>query len=193
MTKVLIDNGHGVKTAGKRSPDGRLLEGVYAREIARRLGDELEERSVPYALITPELDDTPLSTRVYRANSLHRQNHGSTILLSLHSDASARSGWSDAMGFSVRLSQNASQRSKTLARCLFHAAEQRGIPVRKYNGDVVPWWPQNLAICRDTVMPAVLVEMFFHTNKEQVEWALSPEGRAAIVGALTDAVCTFIL
>ena len=192
MTKILLDAGHGTATSGKRSPDGRLIEGRYAREIARRLGEELEERGVPYALITPENDDTPLATRVYRANSYHRQNHGDTILLSLHSDAAGNNGWSTAKGMSVRLAYNASQRSKTLARCLYTAYEDAGLPVRKYNGDMIPWWPQNLAICRDTVMPAVLVEMFFHTNREQVEWALSPEGKSAIVNALLDGICKFI-
>ena len=34
MIKVLVDNGHGVETPGKRSPDGRLRECKYAREIA---------------------------------------------------------------------------------------------------------------------------------------------------------------
>ena len=28
--KVLIDNGHGENTPGKRSPDGRLREGAYS-------------------------------------------------------------------------------------------------------------------------------------------------------------------
>ena len=32
--KILIDNGHGVDTAGKRSPDGSLREYKYTREIA---------------------------------------------------------------------------------------------------------------------------------------------------------------
>ena len=192
MTKVLIDNGHGCSTSGKRSPDGRLIEGRYAREIARRLGEELEARGVPYELITPENDDIKLATRVYRANSKHRQNHGDTILLSLHSDAAGNAGWSTAKGMSVRLAYNASQRSKTLARCLYASYEEAGLPVRKHNGDLIPWWPQNLAICRDTVMPAVLVEMFFHTNRLQVDWALSPEGKSAIVNALLDGICKFI-
>ena len=34
MIKVLVDNSHGVETSGKRSPDGRLRECKYAREIA---------------------------------------------------------------------------------------------------------------------------------------------------------------
>lgn len=35
--KILIDNGHGRETPGKRSPDGRLLEYAYTRDIARHL------------------------------------------------------------------------------------------------------------------------------------------------------------
>lgn len=34
--KVLIDNGYGSDTPGKRSPDGRLREYAYTREIADR-------------------------------------------------------------------------------------------------------------------------------------------------------------
>lgn len=35
--KILIDNGHGIKTNGKRSPDGSILEYKYTREIAREV------------------------------------------------------------------------------------------------------------------------------------------------------------
>ena len=52
--KVLIDNGHGQDTAGKRSPDGRLMEYAYAREIARRLETELKARGIDAVRITPE-------------------------------------------------------------------------------------------------------------------------------------------
>ena len=35
--KILIDNGHGEDTKGKCSPDGRLKEYAYTREIASRI------------------------------------------------------------------------------------------------------------------------------------------------------------
>ena len=35
--KILIDNGHGIQTKGKRSPDGKFLEYAYTREIARQV------------------------------------------------------------------------------------------------------------------------------------------------------------
>ncbi len=37
--KILIDNGHGNNTSGKCSPDNRLREYAWAREIAVRLVD----------------------------------------------------------------------------------------------------------------------------------------------------------
>ena len=33
--KILIDNGHGCNTPGKRSPDGRFREYAYTRYIAK--------------------------------------------------------------------------------------------------------------------------------------------------------------
>ena len=39
--KILIDNGHGENTPGKRSPDGTFREYAYTREIA----DEVDEHS----------------------------------------------------------------------------------------------------------------------------------------------------
>lgn len=39
--KILIDNGHGENTPGKRSPDGVLREYAYAREIADDIVREL--------------------------------------------------------------------------------------------------------------------------------------------------------
>lgn len=192
MKKVLIDNGHGVSTNGKRSPDERLREGVYAREIAHRIAEELGERGIPYALITPEKDDTPLKTRVYRANELHKQCKDGTFLISLHSNAAAGNGWHNARGMQVCVSQNASQNSKRLARCLYTSWEDKGMRVRKCNGDVSPWWSQNLAICRDTNMPAVLLEMFFHDNRADVAWAMSVEGKALLVNAIVDAILKYL-
>lgn len=51
MIKVLVDNGHGVETPGKRSPDGRLREYKYAREIASSVVSRLKERGYDAALI----------------------------------------------------------------------------------------------------------------------------------------------
>lgn len=52
--KILIDNGHGKETSGKRSPDGRLKEYAYTREIADRVVIELQNEGIDAMRIVPE-------------------------------------------------------------------------------------------------------------------------------------------
>ena len=44
--KILIDNGHGIDTKGKRSPDGRLLEYAQNRLLAGRIVSALQARGL---------------------------------------------------------------------------------------------------------------------------------------------------
>lgn len=187
--KVLIDNGHGQDTAGKRSPDGRLMEYAYAREIARRLETELKARGIDAVRITPEEYDVPLSERCRRANKYGSKG---VLLVSIHCNAAGADGkWHDAHGWAAYVSKNASVNSKTLARCLIQAAKDKGLSVREY-AHQVPYWMQNLAICRDTQCPAVLTENLFQDNKADVDYLLSEEGKQAIVALHVDGIMDYI-
>lgn len=180
---VLLDNGHGANTAGKRSPDGRLREYAYAREIVKlvqlELGKELGMANV--RILTPEENDISLRERCKRANDICKSYGSKNVLLvSVHNNAAGADGqWHDARGWSAHVSLNASLASKTLARCLISAAESDGLKVRKYALQV-PYWSQNLAICRDVLCPAVLTENLFQDNKEDVEFLLSETGKKTI-------------
>jgi N-acetylmuramoyl-L-alanine amidase len=175
---VLIDNGHGKDTAGKRSPDGRLREYAYAREIAARLEQALKERGIEAIRITPEENDISLAERCRRAN---RYGADGVILVSIHCNAAGADGkWHDARGWSAYVSRNASKKSKELACRLIDAAEKEGLKVRRYSQDE-PYWTQNLAICRDTNCPAVLTENLFQDNREDVDYLLSEKGKQTIV------------
>lgn len=66
---ILIDNGHGLDTPGKHSPDGKFLEATYTREIARRVVADLTDRGYNAQLLVPEPEDIPLSERVRRINT----------------------------------------------------------------------------------------------------------------------------
>ena len=57
--KILVDNGHGSNTAGKRSPDGKFREYAYTREIAKKLVEELKKKGYEADLVTPEEYDVP--------------------------------------------------------------------------------------------------------------------------------------
>lgn len=179
--KVILDAGHGKDTAGKRSPDGRLLEYAYAREIAVRLERELKARGYDAQRIVPEENDISLKERCERANRIYAATGKKAILVSIHCNAAGADGkWHDARGWSAYVSRNASKKSKELACRLIDAAETQGLKVRRYSQDE-PYWTQNLAICRDTNCPAVLTENLFQDNREDVDYLLSEKGKQTIV------------
>ena len=69
---VILDNGHGEETAGKRSPvwgDGsQLFEWEFNRDIVRRIAAKLDDLAIGYEILTPETNDVSLAERCRRAN-----------------------------------------------------------------------------------------------------------------------------
>lgn len=193
MVKVLIDNGHGENTPGKCSPDKRLREYAYAREIARRVEKCLRCKGYDVQRIVEEETDVPLSERCKRVNDICKQVGTKNVLLvSIHNNAAGGDGkWHEARGFSAHVGLNASSKSKMLAQYLWNEAIQQGL---KGNRSVpaAPYIAQNLAICRDTACPAVLTENLFQDNKEDVELLLSEEGKEKVTATHVNAIVNFI-
>lgn len=190
--KVLIDNGHGENTPGKRSPDGRLREWAYTRKIADMVITGLRTKGVDAERIVKEMVDVPLSVRCRRANTIYRESGGNAILVSIHCNAAGLgSDWLSAHGWSVFVSNNASINSKKLAACLAEVAIQKEIFVRQPTPEQL-FWIQNLAICRDTNCPAILTENFFQDNKEDVEFLLSEEGMQMVTQIHVEGVMNYL-
>lgn len=164
--KVLIDNGHGLETPGKRSLDGTFREAVWAREFARLLEVKLVVEGITAIRITPEENDVPLTERVCRVNRICDENPNEDfLLLSIHCNAAAvgYGNWMAARGFNSFVSINSSAKSRRLASVLqanMWNAGYKGNRARNERGFCV----QNLAICRDTKCPAVLAECLYMTN-----------------------------
>lgn len=193
--KVLIDNGHGDPplTGGKCSPDRRLKEYHYCREIAQRVSRELSLRGIDALLLVPEKTDTPLKERVRKANAWARK-HGAknVVLVSIHNNAAASDGkWHNASGFCVFISKNASANSKYLAQIFTDNATKMGL---MGNRSVPPekYWVQSLAMTRDTICPAVLTENLFQDNEDEVNFLLSEEGKRAIVTLHVNSIIQYI-
>ena len=86
--KILIDNGHGRETLGKRSPDGSLREYKWAREIASRLEQALKQKGLDAERIVKEENDVSLGERSRRVNSIcQRLGTANVILVSIHCNA----------------------------------------------------------------------------------------------------------
>ena len=190
---ILIDNGHGENTAGKRSPDWRLLEWKYSREIAAEVVKRLKTMDYNAQLLVTEENDISLGTRCKRANEVCKHFGASNVLLvSIHLNAKGNgSAWMDARGWQACVSLNASARSKQLASYLYDAASAQGLKMRSPKPGQ-KWWAQNLAICRDTNCPAVLTENLFQDNESDYKYLLSDEGREAIINLHVTGIVNYI-
>ena len=134
--KILIDNGHGLNTSGKRSPDGTFREAIYNREIARRIVLNLVDRGYDAELLVPEDDDIALAERVRRVNAacflFGKQN---VILVSIHVNAAGNgSKWLNTTGWSVYTCKGQTESDK-LAECLCQAAI-KNFPGRRIRTDM---------------------------------------------------------
>ena len=185
---VLIDNGHGSDTAGKQSPDGRLREYAYAREIAKRLEKALQEIGIEAVRITPEENDVSLKERCQRANKYGAKN---AILVSIHCNAAGNGEWMSARGWECYTSRGNTNADK-LAERLYQAAKEKGYKLRTDTSDGDSDKEEGFYILKHTVMPAVLTENLFQDNKDDVEYLLSEEGKAAITDLHVKGISTYI-
>ena len=190
--KVLIDNGHGAETPGKCSPDGRLREYIYTREIAIRVASKLQQTGIDAVRIVPEEMDVPLAERVARANRAYAEAGKQAILVSIHCNAmGSGTEWMPARGWSVFVGGNASQKSKLLARTMAQAALSEKVKVRQPSSQVL-YWTADLFICRGTNCPTVLVENFFQDNREDVDFLLSEAGKQCVTDIITEGIKNYL-
>ena len=183
---ILIDNGHSRLTKGKCSPlfdDGvtRLYEWQYNRKIARELHKRLCSEGICNVLLVPEDDyDVPLSERAARANKYGKDNLFISIHLNAYGDGKT---WNSARGWSVWTSKG-NTKSDKIATVFWNTAREilpMDVSLRKDMSDGDPDWESNFTVLTKTVMPAILTENLFMTNKEDVRFLLSDEGFDAIV------------
>lgn len=192
--KILIDNGHGENTPGKRSPDGELREYSYTREIADRVVLELTKRGYDAERIVKENVDVPLVERARRVNEVcGRLGSSKVILVSIHCNAAGNGGWLKARGWSAYTSIGRTKADK-LADRLYESARMYfiGQRIREDRSDGDPDWEEGFYILRKTKCPAVLTENFFQDNQEDVAYLLSSEGKQAIVDVHVEGIINYI-
>lgn len=192
---VILDNAHGDPplSGGKCSPDNRLLEYYWARDMVQRIAKKLQAHGVTVHILVPETTDTSLTVRTRRVNQLCGQ-HGTKncLLVSVHNNAAGSDGkWHNATGWSGYVAPNASNNSKRLAQLLYAEAVKAGlkgnrcVPASKY-------WVGNFAIVRDTKCPAVLTENLFMDNEQECDYLLSEQGKETLAQLHVDAILNYI-
>lgn len=173
MTKLIaIDDGHGMETAGKRTPtlpNGQksketgknfMHENEFNRAVAKYLKIELERNGFRTIMVAPTDADTPLATRVATAN-----NAKADLYVSIHANANTAQ-WGDWGGietFTYKLQGESYRIGK-----LIHDEVVKGTALR--NRGVKDG--SHLYVVRNTTMPAVLVEYGFMDSKTDYKYLL---------------------
>ena len=195
MKKILIDNGHGVNTPGKRSPDGVLLEYAYNREIASAILQHLQLRGIDAELVVPEEEDISLAERCRRINSKALINGiADTFAVSIHVNAAGDgSEWMNASGWSAYTFPGRSMADK-LADYLYRAAKRHlpGFKLRTDYSDGDPDYEKPFYILKHTYCPVVLTENLFMDALHDYSFLLSDQGKRAIVNLHVDGICEFL-
>lgn len=178
---VLLDNGHGKETAGKRSPvwsDGsQLFEWEFNRDIVRRIAEKLEADGIPYRILVPEETDISLTERAKRANEYAKEFNGKAYVLSIHANAGGGTGWE------VYTSPGQTP-SDAIATVFFEEAGREFVPdgwrMRSDYSDGDPDKEANFAILTKTTCPAILTENFFMDTEKDCRFIMSEDGREQI-------------
>lgn len=194
VMKILIDNGHGEETPGKRSPDGLFREYKYARQIAEEVVKQLQAKGYDAQRIVTEDNDVSLAERCKRVNAIcDKVGAGNVILVSVHVDAAGNGQWMNASGWSAFTSRGQTK-ADVLADSLYDAAKKilAGKKIRTDFSDKDPDFEAGFYILKHTKCPAVLTENFFQDNKDDVSWLLSLEGKSAIVKVHVEGIINYI-
>lgn len=182
--KILLDNGHGQNTPGKRSPDGHFREFAYNRFLACEIAQQLLALGLDAQLLVPEQDDIPLAERCRRVNTICRElGNDQVILISIHVNAAGKGReWLNARGWCC-FTTRGETRADALATCLYESA-RAWLPemlLRTDNTDGDPDMEKDFYILRHTHCPAVLTENLFMDNRDDVAFLESEEGSQAII------------
>ena len=204
---VYLDNGHGgivngqYCTPGKRSPkfeDGsQLFEGVYNRAIVKLIHQKLSDLndiSLIVYNIAPGDDDKSLTSRVKFANDLWiSANKPNAIYISIHGDANGDGvKWNQASGISVFTSKGQTK-SDIFASLLIDKMDDiiTGVKWRKDTTDGDVDKEENFYVLRETLMPSILSENGFFTNKDECIKMLTKEWQEKIAQAHVNSIIAY--
>lgn len=197
--KILIEAGHGnpplTGIGSKQSPDGRIREYVYCREIVAEVVKRLRAQGYDAENTVPENGDVSLGERCNRVNAwCDRLGAKNVVFVSIHNNAAGCGQWMSARGWEAWTSKGQTQGDK-LADCLYDAAQKHlpaGTKIRTDLTDGDRDKEGNLAVVRGTKCAACLTENLFQDNREDVEYLLSEAGREAIITLHVEGIKAYV-
>lgn len=205
--KVGLDDGHGVNTAGKRTValkedimfNGKLRkkgtiihENEFNKVIMRKVEPHLKRCGVRYIELAPTDSDTPLSTRANVANK-----NKCDLVVSIHANALAGTKWqTGAYGLVVIKTKGCQSKTNKLADIMYKHLKTVDFPSNgetKYGVRVdTEISGFTLAILRQTTMPAILIELGFMDNWEDVKVMCTEKFQNECAEGIAKAICEYL-
>ncbi|WP_181350473.1 N-acetylmuramoyl-L-alanine amidase [Thalassobacillus sp. CUG 92003] len=184
---VALDDGHGMKTSGKRTPyvpglERQIKENEFNRAVVSFLADMLLERGFRVLFTAPTDYDTSLNARTDAANE-----HGADIFVSVHFNAMSYDfDYSSASGISVHIYPG--HRNKAAGKL----AELVGEELRKGTDQV---WrgikEDNFHVLRESGMPAILTENGFMDDREEALLMLKESYQKEVATETYAGICKY--
>lgn len=193
---ILLDPGHGSNTPGKRSPDGRVREYHYNRELAALIMYGLRREGIETRIIVNEEVDVPLSERIRRVNDICNEVGKSNVLLvSIHCNAAGDgTQWTSATGWECYTSPGKTKADK-LATAIYNEADKYLPECHRRRADWSDGDPDKEArfyMLIHSKCAAVLTENLFMDNKADVDYMLSTKGIVTLANIHIEGIVNFI-
>lgn len=180
---IALDDGHGMETAGKRTPLvtelGRAIkENEFNRAVVKYMDEHLKHIGFKTLLVAPTDADTSLLARTNLANS-----KAADAYVSIHFDAMGNV-WGSVEGHSIFV-YHGSTKSKKLAECVAEFLKQG--TTQKWRGIK----EQNLHVLRETKMPAILSENGFMDNPREARLMLDTDFQKEVAREHVQGICEY--
>jgi len=200
---ILVDNGHGMETKGKRSPwcatktkpEIVFYEWSWNRKAATAIVERLKAEGYDARLIVTEEYDVTLAERCKRVNKVCSSNGAKkTVLMSIHANAAGNGAkWMTGRGWSAYTTRGKTG-ADDLCEFLYKAAEKyfMGMKIRRDKTDGDSDIEADFYILKHTKCPAILSENFFYDNVDDVRYILSDEGLENVVKTHVEGVKEYL-
>lgn len=179
--KIALDAGHGLRTAGKQTPDG-IKEWTLNDKVRDKIVAMLKDYDVEF--VFPDNDEGYTDEGLTSRRTMYI-NQKVDAAVSIHHNA-FKGVWGTATGVGVYMDKNATAADKELANLIYSRLPQyTGLRGRGIN-------KANFTVIYQNYVPAVLVEGGFMDTKKDYAVITSDAGQTAYAKAVAEALIEFL-
>lgn len=187
---IILNSGHGASTIGKCSPDKKLYEWKFTRELAKRIQLTCDQLGIKCIRANTDDSDPSLTTRANNINKIVRQEAelgNQCLMIDLHGNAAGNgSSWMNASGWEV-WSTVGTTKSDEFAKLLCKHFPII-FPGKKLRGHK----EKDFTLIYKCSCPCVLTENFFYDNKDDFALMMSEQGLQKITDLHIAAICDYV-